>query len=45
MLNAFYLWSDLLSSLPENVLPEVVEYDICKTDVACKESVVFPCPC
>lgn len=43
MLNTIYLWSEPVSSLPENVLFEVAGYDVCKTDAACKESVVFPC--
>lgn len=44
MLNTFYLRSKLIYCLPENILFEVASYDVCKTDVACKESVVFPCP-
>lgn len=44
MLNTFYLWSEPVSCLPENVLFEVAGYDVCKTDAACKESVGFPMP-
>lgn len=37
MLNTFYLWSELVSCSPENVLFEVADYDVCKTDAACKK--------
>lgn len=43
MLNTFYLWSEPVFCLPENVLFEVAGYDVCKTDAACKENVGFPC--